>query len=273
MTREITYYRRSATGDVQSGNSAADIFPDWQGERESWLFVAPHDDDIVAGAGLILVAAVAEKINVHCVVTSDGRMGYCSPEERLTITQVRRKETADSFRVLGVPDANVRFLNFPDGNLGSFVGRRLAEKEDPAAIEGYTGLENAYVHAIRKAVPTRVFIPSSADLHPDHKNVNLEMQISLIHACSTIWPELGEGIPALPAVYEYATYSDFIEIPQIKLVTSNELLERKMAGVLAYVSQKQIEAIIQLLREAGPIEYIRELNFHRYSPQNYKGIF
>lgn len=273
MASEIMYYRRSETGKVASGPSAADVFPDWKGEEESWLFIAPHDDDIVAGAGLVLVAATTEKINVHCVVVTDGRMGYCSPEERLTITQVRRKETAESFRILGVPDANVRFLNFPDGNLGSFVGRRLAEKDDPAAIEGYTGLENSLVHAIRKASPTRIFIPSHADLHPDHKNVNMEAQMSLIHACGTIWPELGGPIPTLPSVYEYATYSDFVEIPQIKLVTSVDLLEKKMAGVYAYASQKQIEVFVQLLREAGPIEYIREVNYRRYSPRNYEGIY
>ena len=41
-----------------------------------WLVVSPHDDDLVLGMGLTLLAAHAQKIEVHAVVVSDGRMGY-----------------------------------------------------------------------------------------------------------------------------------------------------------------------------------------------------
>jgi LmbE family N-acetylglucosaminyl deacetylase len=273
MTSAIAYHRRNASGGVTRAASACEIFPNWQGRKETWLFLSPHDDDVVCGACLLLAAAVEEKINVHCVVTTDGRMGYCDLAEKDTIAEVRRRETEASFRIMGVADAHVHFLGFPDGNLGAYVGRRVAARGDAGVIAGHTGLENAYVHVLRKAVPTRVIIPTSADLHPDHKIANMEMQMGLIHACGAIWPELGEPIPALPAVYEYATYSDFPETPQIKIVTSPALLEKKMAAIMAYASQRQIAAAVQLLREAGPIEYIRELNFRRYSPANYEGIF
>ena len=273
MAGEMQYYRNDA-GKTTTGPSAADVFANWQGANERWLFLSAHDDDIVCGAGLLLAAALAEGIESHAVITSDGRMGYCSDEQRLTIANVRRKETEDSFRIMGLPLDRLHFLGFPDGNLGSYVGRREAKEGDAGAVAGYTGLENSYVRALRQIRPTRVIMPTSADLHPDHKFSNMEMQISLYHACGEIWPELGkQPLTEVPAIYEYACYCDFPEMPQFKLVTSPRLLEMKMSAIRAYASQRQIEAGVELLRQAGPVEYYRKLNFRPYSPKNYEGIF
>ena len=50
--------------------------------KETWLFVSPHDDDLVIGAGLWMQAAVAAGIDVQVLVVTDGRMGYCTLEQR-----------------------------------------------------------------------------------------------------------------------------------------------------------------------------------------------
>src|SRR5215204_3047861 len=52
------------------------------GARETWLFVSPHDDDLVIGAGLWMQAAVQADVDVQVLVVTDGRMGYCTLEQR-----------------------------------------------------------------------------------------------------------------------------------------------------------------------------------------------
>ena len=157
--------------------------------------------------------------------------------------------------------------------MGNYGGRRVAKEGDPEIIEGHTGLENAYVYWLRIIRPNRIFVPTVADLHPDHKATNTSMLMSMFHACGAIWPELGEPLETTPRVYEYATYCDFPELPQYKIETTPALLEKKMSGVAAYKSQKQIGRAVEGLREGGPVEYIREVNFQVYSPANYKDLF
>ena len=59
MARDIVYYRRGPEGVLASSN-VADAFTAWRGDRECWMFVAAHDDDIIAGAGMFVQAAIAE---------------------------------------------------------------------------------------------------------------------------------------------------------------------------------------------------------------------
>ncbi len=65
-------------------------------------------------------------------------------------------------------------------------------------------MQNAITYALRQVRPNRVFLPTSADLHPDHQIVHEEMLISLFHAQGNIWPELGPPIAEVPKVYEFA---------------------------------------------------------------------
>jgi hypothetical protein len=51
------------------------------------------------------------------------------------------------------------------------------------------------------------------------------------------------------------------------------MLEAKLQSIVAYASQEQIETVVDIQRKAGPIEYLRELDFHFYSPQKYHELF
>jgi len=271
MASGITYFRRTPEKVVKSSNPG-DVFYNWK-ERECWLFLSAHDDDIVTGGGLTFLTGIQEGVEVHAVVTTDGRMGYCRPEQRRTISQVRCQEATASFQALGLPLENLHFLGFPDCNLAPYRGRHFTTIGDPTEIEGATGLQNAYPYMLRKIRPTRVFLPTLTDLHPDHRIVHEEMLISLFHAQGNIWPELGEPIAEVPAVYEYATYCDFATAPQIRLQVPEELLKRKLDGIRAYASQEQIEMLIEVQRQAGPVEYIREIEFNVLHPGQYDALF
>ncbi len=272
MPGGISYYRR-ADGGLIKASSASEVFPDWQGAGERWMFVGAHDDDIVIGSGLMVLAAVAEGIEVHAVITTDGRMGYCREEQRADIVEIRRGEAEQAFGALGVPVGRLHFLGLPDCDLNSYVGRRRASDDDDAVIMGHTGVQNAYTYTLRRIVPTRVLVPTAADLHPDHKIANQEMMISLFHAQGEIWPELGDPIPAVPKMYEYVTYSTFPETPQIKLAATDEMLATKLDAISAFVSQRQISALVEQLRLGGPTEYLREVKFKFYSPRDYSEFF
>ena len=242
--------------------------------RETWLFVSPHDDDLVIGAGLWMQAAVAAGIDVRVLVVTDGRMGYCTLEQRDTITEIRKSETYESFEALGIGRERIAWVGYPDGGLHILQGRRKARVDDEVKpIEGYVGLSNAFVYHLRKARPARVFVPTIADFHPDHQIVNNEMMICLFHAAGAIWPELGKPLAEVPKVYELAIYADFPQPPQLELRADAASFETKLRGIAAYRSQLQIERIVQQIRAAGAYEYLRELNFRFYSPENHKTTF
>jgi LmbE family N-acetylglucosaminyl deacetylase len=242
--------------------------------RETWLFVSPHDDDLCLSCGLLMQQAVAEGVNVQIVVVTDGRMGYCTLDQRDTIAEIRRKETYDSFALLGIPKTNISYVGYPDGGLNPLCGRRKAQANDEVKpIEGYVGLQNAFTYHLRRTHATRVFVPTSADLHPDHQVTHNELMICLFHAAGTIWPELGEPLVDVPKVYELAVYCDFPAPPQLQIQAGPDAFEKKLASIAAYRSQTQIARLVETIREAGPTEYVRELNFRFYSPNNYKPMF
>jgi len=272
MAEGITYYRRTS-GRPMATAQIAQFLPNWQGDRECWMFVSAHDDDIVTGAGITFQVALAEGIRVHAVITTDGRMGYCRLPQRRTIASIRRSEAERSFQTLGLPLERLHFLRFPDCNLNPYRGRHFATIGDPTEVEGASGLQNAFPHILRQIRPTRVFLPTISDLHPDHRIVNEEMLISLFHAQGNIWPELGPPIEAVPAVYEYATYCDFPEPPQLRIVAPQAMLDAKLAAIQAYASQEQIDVLVEVQRQAGPQEYVREVKFNFYSPKQYESIF
>lgn len=245
----------------------------WQGEKESFLFISPHDDDSIMGAGLLIQLALSENVPVHIILATDGSMGYCSLDEKDSIAEIRRKETFDCYQSLGIPAENLIWLGYPDCRLSEYRGRRPAKPNDPTAIEGFTGLQNSLTYHIRKIRPTQCFVPTSNDLHPDHKIVHEELLISLFHAQGIIWPELGPAIEHIPHVHEIVCYCNFPEPPHLQIKTSSELLDKKLNAIGSFRSQRQIDTTIDIIRDAGPVEYIRDIKFHLYSPDLYTHLF
>lgn len=265
------FRERMGNGRIRESDRLGGLFEGWQTDHENWLFIAPHDDDIVVGAGLLLQSALLEDVTVSVLITTDGRMGYCEPTDREKIAEIRREETSMSLHTIGVED--VSWLDFPDGNLAAYLGRRPAHLSEPHVVEGFTGLENAYTYELRRRRPTRVFVPSESDLHPDHKIVYQETAISIFHAGGAIWPELGEPLVELPKLYELAVYCAFAGEPDYLIAGTADHLEKKLCAISAYRSQKQIGRLVELLRGAGPVEFLKRSDFSLYSPEIYRQLF
>ncbi|MGA2500983.1 MAG: PIG-L family deacetylase [Tepidisphaeraceae bacterium] len=239
---------------------------------ERWMFVSPHDDDACLGGGLWIAAAVQSGFEVEVLIVTDGRMGYCSIDQIARIIQTRRAETIESCGMLGVPPAHVQYIGYPDGGLYGLQGRRPAAPGEND-IHRYVGLQNAMTHHLREFRPTAVFVPTSADLHPDHQITNRELMISLFHASGAIWPELGEPIAQVPRVFEMAVYCDFPEPPNLEVRASEAMFEKKLKSIAAFRSQLQIDQLVANVRAAGAYEYTREMKFRFYSADTYKPMF
>jgi LmbE family N-acetylglucosaminyl deacetylase len=268
----VFFDRRAETGTVSSSNPA-EVWNDWRGADERWLFASAHDDDVVIGAGLTLLAGLANGVASYAVSFSDGQMGYCSAEQRRDIVRIRREETDRSYEYLGLPKENLFRFTYDDSNIMQSMGRRFAESGERNELCGGTGLQNSLTWTLRKVRPTRIFLPNHRDLHPDHQAVHTDLIISIFHAQGEIWPELGEPITEIPKLYEYATYSDFASPPTMRIRVSEELARRRAESVAMYQSQRQIGLIVESLRKAGGGEYLLEMEFDLIQPGKYDALF
>ncbi len=272
MQEEIEFIRLVGN-ERRVGSRLTDVSRQWQGEKQRFVFISPHDDDAVLGAGLLIQLAKRENVPVHILIVTDGSMGYCSAEEKDTIAGIRLAESYECYQALGVPKENIAWLGFPDCRINEFRGRTPAEPNTPSTIHGFTGLQNAFTHQLRKIKPTQCFLPTSNDLHPDHRIIYDEFLISLFHAAGNIWPELGDPLEAVPYVHAFAVYCDFAAPPTLRMHTPISYLENKLKAIGAFRSQKQISSLIDNVRHCGPEEYIRAIDFKLYHPANYRHQF
>ncbi|MHC4157620.1 MAG: PIG-L deacetylase family protein [Planctomycetota bacterium] len=272
MKEEFEFVR--LVGDERrAGATLQSVSRHWQGNKECFLFISPHDDDAAIGAGLLIQLAKRENVPVHIVIVTDGSMGYCTLDEKEEISGIRRKEAFECYQSLDVPKENIVWLGFPACYVDAYRGRHPASADDKVIIKGFTGLQNAFTYHLRKIRPTQCFLPTSKDLHPTHRIIHEEFLISLFHASGAIWPELGEPLEKTPYAHEIAVYCDFPEPPQLKAHAPVSFLERKLKAIAAFRSQKQISSIIDIVKHAGPEEYIKALEFKLYNPGRYKDLF
>lgn len=124
------------------------------------LVLAPHmDDETLACGGTMFLHL--HKADVHCLFATDGAG---SPAPLLAwqgrpdagLAGRRREEAIAATGMLGVPPANLHFLDLPDGRLAS----RRAQ------------LAAALVEAVARLRPEFVFAPFRFDVHPDHVALN-----------------------------------------------------------------------------------------------------
>jgi LmbE family N-acetylglucosaminyl deacetylase len=254
------------------GTALASVSRHWQANKESFLFVSPHDD-VALGAGLLIQLAQREKVPVNIIIVTDGSMGYSDIKEQDTIARIRREETFDCYQRLGVPKENIVWLGFPDCQLAHYRGRRPSETKTDMDIEDCIGLQNTFTHHLRRVNPTQCFLPTCNDLHPDHQIVYDEFLISVFHAGGDIWPELGKPLARVPYVHEIAVYCDFLSRPTLRMQAPISYLETKLQAIGAFRSQKQISSLVENVRNGGPQEYIKAIEFALYHPAKYHDIF
>lgn len=149
----------------------------------SWLVVAPHPDDEALIAAGTLARAVEAGERVAVVVMTNG--DYDCVVDGLT----REAESIAGLAAVGVDEAKVTFLGFPDGALASLgrtplppvrrkIGGTCAEGNTTYAARGakrgharaYTRVEavDSLVQVLNEVRPADIAVTHPADTHPDH---------------------------------------------------------------------------------------------------------
>lgn len=244
---------RTADGSVEIHESVAAAFGLTTLSRA--VFINPHDDDAVFGAGLLIQAMRRSNVDVHIIIISDGRMGYNKPEHQSTIVDLRREETIAGYAALGVPAECIHRFDYPDLNLHNHSGRREASSDDPHAIKGYTGILNSLVHTLRLVQPDILFCNNPADTHMDHRAIIDDVRNARMFSSGTIWPELGAGAEKHAPLCWYKVYSPFDGNPNVRLKAEPDQLDLKVQSLEAWWgTQGNVGGLLDLIRQWGPVE-------------------
>ncbi len=137
--------------------------------KNSLLVIAPHPDDESFGCG----ALIAQHPNTHIVVVTDG--GASSPSANITakeLAAIRKEETLNAAKILGVESSHVLFLNYPDNAIRS-------QQEDIA--KDLSAL-------ICKIKPTLITAPFHWDKHQDHRTISQAVQSIETNATRLYYP-------------------------------------------------------------------------------------
>ncbi|PZA07941.1 MULTISPECIES: PIG-L deacetylase family protein [unclassified Meiothermus] len=165
--------------------------------QERLLVLSPHpDDETLCCAGAIQqVLRAGGQVYVVWFTSGDGFEWAATLTERtlrprgrasLELGNRRILEARKAAGILGIPEANLYFLGYPDRGLGQMVAHpsrryrsRLtgvdavpyAQALSPGAA--YTGqnLEYDFEQVLNAVRPTLVLAPSPKDAHPDHRAV------------------------------------------------------------------------------------------------------
>ncbi len=123
------------------------------------VIVAPHmDDEALACGGLI--AKLPDKQRVHLIYATDGMKSPApimagdatSPD----LGKVRKNESIQAIKLLGVPEQNLHFLSLPEAQLN----------------ENISALQTQLNDRLKQLAPQFIFTPFRYDRHLDHLAVN-----------------------------------------------------------------------------------------------------
>jgi LmbE family N-acetylglucosaminyl deacetylase len=122
-------------------------------DQKRVLIFAPHPDDAEFYAGGLIAKLKSEGVEILIITVTDGRCGtyHTSTEEIILI----RKDEAKTAAVL--QGAEIEFLGYPDGELGTIPTREISEK---------------LTYFIRKFKPDIIIAQdahSIGEVHPDHR--------------------------------------------------------------------------------------------------------
>jgi LmbE family N-acetylglucosaminyl deacetylase len=177
---------------------------------------APHPDDETLGCGGTLAKRLREGFEVWIVVLTRGQnlmsvvFGIYDSPNPDQVCEIRREETRQATKILGVPGENLIFWDYDDGALD-------AQEED--ALE-------QMLNILREKKPGEVYCTNQYEGHPDHKAASSVVR----KACAL------HGSPA--KLYEYiiglkhGTSVDDIQEPIEEIDISAELsLKREAVNV------------------------------------------
>jgi LmbE family N-acetylglucosaminyl deacetylase len=238
--------------DLSKGCKSDDInlvFNGWCGGDERVAFLSPHDDDALLGAGYLILAALENRGEPYIVIYCDGRGGYSRVDLKDRIVSIRRLESVNAYKRLGVKEENILHLDYPDFSLRSYIGWVL-----PNGVEGTT---YKTLKLLRRIKPTRLIIPNEYREHMDHE--------ALSYIGSYDGPQVGDpvmvdlGQPSTVKSYlKYCVWGDFSPEDALLAGRDPNLRGNIVVKVKSEVEDKIVQAIEEFKSQKDIIKGILE---------------
>ncbi len=176
--------------------------------------IAPHPDDEALGCGGLIALArdAGRAVTVVVVTDGGGSHPYSTQFSRDGIVRLRNRELRSGLSVLGLDEAAIVTLGFPDGRLGEL------------SVEA---LEHAIVAALAHRDVQTLFATSADDPHPDHRRV--------YEASARAATRLGASLWRYPI--RAPMVRDWLSKPDTLRLSIEAALERKTAAIACHASQ------------------------------------
>ena len=190
------------------------------------LVIAPHPDDESIATGGLLQAVRAAGAALRLIVHTDGdnnpgpqrwieKRWRIGADARARWGARRREEARAALRVLGIDDADVRFLGLPDLGLTDLLMRADA------------ALMAAFGTQLEEFSPTLLVLPALSDRHPDHNAAHVLMRCALASS------------HARPRLLAFAVHGTSPAPGQISVPLDASRRAAKQAAILAHATQMQ----------------------------------
>jgi LmbE family N-acetylglucosaminyl deacetylase len=165
------------------------------------LVFAPHEDDETLGQGGLIQHALAQGMDVHVVIETNGdsyifatmeefRKAFPSANDYIRIGDIRQQESLTALKVLGVPKENVTFLSYPDrgtpalwiqhwSTSNPYKSNFTESTRSPYIVtfnpqSNYSGedLLKDILTIMTDFQPDLIVYPNPEDVHPDHRGLS-----------------------------------------------------------------------------------------------------
>jgi len=172
------------------------------------LIMAPHPDDESVATGGLIQDALDKKIPVHVVFFTYGdfnvwsytvfqKIPMLTPSQALNLGEIRHGEALNAIKNLGLSEANVTFLGYPDYGTSEILYYHWRESLPYAGIltrktsvpystalnpdSPYKGesIMSDIESVINDFNPTKIFVSHPDDHHPDHRALFVFTTVSL----------------------------------------------------------------------------------------------
>lgn len=246
------------------------IFDDWALENERIVFMSPHDDDAILGAGYLLLYTLSVGAEPYILILCDGSGGYSKVEDRDRIVDIRRVESTNAYMKLGVKEENIIRLNYPDFSLISYIGWKLSS--------GILGTITKTLSILRKIKPTRLIVPNEYREHLDHEAASIIGSYDGPQVGDPVLVDVGTPSP-IKSYLKYSVWGDFSPEDalvkgrpasvrgNIAILASPEIEKRIGDGLREFKSQgKIIENLIKKRRERIINNYYMEV-YMKFDPR------
>jgi len=225
-------------------------------QQDKVLILAPHPDDEILGCGGLIQQAkkCGAALKIICLTDGDHnqlsflfshRLLIMSKKGFIRFGQARRDESKQALASLGLKEANIAFLGYPDSRLEALLvkyGSADVSRPGKSIIEDLKKI-------ISDFKPTKVFVSHPADSNSDHAAAYVFLQVALWD----LEPALGK-----PQVFPYLVHlwgwlkprgyhpklemnpppdSALGPLSWQKLILSGEEIEAKLKAIKYYQSQ------------------------------------